>query len=286
LIRFKQIYDWKEYAKHPIEIIVDKISGLLSVKSLFKKALAAHAQNTVSVYDLDIPAIMPNLKGMHKTKAYYKLRNWSLKPRFKIIHTRNKRQNDLVQSQKPAPGTLLKTGTPVDFIYYVYKPKTHKQAPTGNKPEPREVSRQQVKTQVKALKDKCYKECQKIWQSCRDKNCAPPGYSGCASDCGGCPGDPCGWVLNTDWFTIDPSYGACAKGIVSFAQGKGKECKNKFLADKKPGRIIRYRTCLQKGFKLWVARWDKNCREPACKKKCRQAGKKFKALVQGSCICQ
>ncbi|WP_156360602.1 PASTA domain-containing protein [Dethiosulfatarculus sandiegensis] len=287
LVKFKQIYNWKKYAKHPIEIIADKIAGYISIKSIFKKAATSHAQNTVSVYQLDIPAIMPNLRGMHKTKAYYKLQSWSLKPRFKIFYTGNKRLNDQVKSQKPAAGTLLKAGAAVDFIYYVHNPKSKNQVrKTGNQQKPPKVNREEIRAKVKALKDKCYKDCQKIWQACRDKNCAPPGYSGCSSDCGGCPGDPCGWVLNTDWFTIDPSYGACAKGIVSFAQGKGKSCSNKFLADKKPGRIIRYRSCMQKAFKAWVARWDKNCREPACKKKCIQAGKKFKALVQGSCICQ
>ena len=125
LVRFKQIYSWKKYAKSPIEIIVDKITRYISVKQLFKKAVAAHAQNTVSVYYLEIPAITPDLRGKHKKEAYQRLKKWSLKPKFKMAWTNNKKQHNRVRSQKPAPGTLLKAGTTVLFTYWVYN-KTEK----------------------------------------------------------------------------------------------------------------------------------------------------------------
>jgi hypothetical protein len=123
MVRFKKIYDWKKYAKSPIEIIVDKIAGVLSVKELFKGTAASYAQKTVSTYTLNIPAITPTLKGIHKKAAYKRVKQWSLRPKFKMKNTSNRSLHEKVASQTPMPGTLLAAGSTVQFTYWVYKPK-------------------------------------------------------------------------------------------------------------------------------------------------------------------
>ncbi len=125
--------------------------------------------------------------------------------------------------------------------------------------------------------------CKQIETDCTKRNCAPPGYSGCALDCPGCGGYFGDYIA---WCELHPSYQSMVSAGLSGFVGEIQGCIQAFLADGKPGRRERGWECQGKAQKK-LSDAQKGWVQQACQARCAQDGRKgVVKVVPWRCECE